>query len=69
MKPKLLPTNKLRWHRRTVRGSDKKGNLKTYDKVFLQQFWISPFVEGGNGVWHDVPVKGAWDKEEDEETK
>jgi len=49
-----------------ILGKDSKGRPKYYKKLFLQQFWVSPFVEGENGEWKDIPIKGAWNVPDEE---
>lgn len=39
----MLATNQIRWEYRSKR-------------LVLQQYWVKPFIEGGDGKWIDVPV-------------
>jgi hypothetical protein len=57
----LIVTNKMRWHRRYVLN---KRKTKKFNKLFLQQWWASPFVDGDKGKWIDVPVEGKIVEEE-----
>jgi hypothetical protein len=57
----LIVTNKLRWQWRYVNN---KRKTKKFNKLYLQQWWASPFVDGDKGKWVDVPVEGKRVEEE-----
>ncbi len=73
MAERLIATNKLRYLKRLVAGTDEKGRQKTHRKLILQQWFANPFAEGGglsegDGSWVDVPVKGDWTEPAEEKT-
>jgi hypothetical protein len=60
----MLPTNGFRWIRGTQTVRDSKGKEKLLKRLFLQQCWVSPFVEGSKEEWRFIPVTGKWEDTE-----